>query len=218
VLRKHGLKTVGFIRDEVNAIQAEDTQTLRRTLMSYESKYSKRYFDQIFKMFDESIRPQGRSTFMAYDGLNNTFNLGYTTLRWKCEIAIVLAHLESHLGFLHSLQYSKPSLVLDFMEIYRYLVDDLIISFCTELKPSSFAFKKEKHGTKQGKRQYLNKEIERAFTLKLNELFRGTVSVPRMNVGKKQEVERLINEEALLLAKYLRGERKEWIPRTAKLC
>jgi hypothetical protein len=32
-------------------------------------------------------------------------------------------------------------------------------------------------------------------------------------MGKKQEIETLINEEALLLAKYLRNERETWKPR-----
>jgi hypothetical protein len=32
-------------------------------------------------------------------------------------------------------------------------------------------------------------------------------------MGKKQEVETLINEEAPLFAVYLRDEKKEWIPR-----
>jgi hypothetical protein len=31
--------------------------------------------------------------------------------------------------------------------------------------------------------------------------------------GEHQEFETLINEEALLFARYLRDERKEWIPR-----
>jgi len=31
--------------------------------------------------------------------------------------------------------------------------------------------------------------------------------------GKRQRIETLINEEALLLAKFLRNERKTWIPR-----
>lgn len=31
--------------------------------------------------------------------------------------------------------------------------------------------------------------------------------------GEKQEFETLINEEALLFAKYLRNEKKEWRPR-----
>ncbi|MBS7631679.1 hypothetical protein KEJ47_08975 [Candidatus Bathyarchaeota archaeon] len=49
----------------------------------------------------------------------------------------------------------------------------------------------------------------------LNGLFNRVVEVPRIKVGKKQTVETLINEEALLFAKYLRDERKTWIPRIA---
>lgn len=41
----------------------------------------------------------------------------------------------------------------------------------------------------------------------------GKVEVPRIRMGSKQTLETLINEEALLLAKYLRNERKTWIPR-----
>ncbi|MCK4478096.1 hypothetical protein KAU88_06180 [Candidatus Bathyarchaeota archaeon] len=41
------------------------------------------------------------------------------------------------------------------------------------------------------------------------------VEVPRIMIGKKQTIETLISEEALLLAKFLRDERKTWIPRIA---
>jgi hypothetical protein len=43
------------------------------------------------------------------------------------------------------------------------------------------------------------------------------VEILRMKVGKKQTFETLINEEALLSAKYLRNERKDWTPRVALL-
>jgi len=36
-------------------------------------------------------------------------------------------------------------------------------------------------------------------------------------MGNEQEIETLINEEALLLAQYLRDEKETWVPRTAKL-
>jgi len=35
-------------------------------------------------------------------------------------------------------------------------------------------------------------------------------------MGKEQEIETLINEEALLFAQYLRNERQEWMPRIVK--
>jgi CRISP-associated protein Cas1 len=217
VLKKHGLKPIGFIKDDVNTIAANDLLTFKRKLMSYESMYSKRYFSQLFQLFNEEIRPNGRSTFLAYDGLNNTFNLAYEILRWKVHIALLRSHLEPFLGYLHSMQHGKPSLVCDFMEIYRYLVDDFIISFCKETTSKDFIFKTEQHSNRKGKRQYLNNNLTKDFTKKLDLFFQNTVEIPRVKVGKKQEIETLVNEEALLFAKYLRGERETWIPRIAEL-
>jgi hypothetical protein len=49
----------------------------------------------------------------------------------------------------------------------------------------------------------------------LDELFEGMVEVPRIRHGSRQTLETLINEETLLLAKYLRGEKETWVPRVA---
>jgi hypothetical protein len=47
----------------------------------------------------------------------------------------------------------------------------------------------------------------------LNDLFNREVQIPRMKYGKKQTFDTLINEEAFLLAGYLRNEKQEWNPR-----
>jgi CRISPR/Cas system-associated endonuclease Cas1 len=86
-----------------------------------------------------------------------------------------------------------------------------------QVKSKDFVSKTEKRDSKQGKRQYLNKQIEDEFTAKLNALFRSMVNVPRVKVGKQQEVESLINEEALLLAKFVRNETTHWQPRIPQL-
>ena len=52
---------------------------------------------------------------------------------------------------------------------------------------------------------------------KLTMFIESKVEVPRLKVGKKQTIETLVNEEALLFAKYLRNERQAGIPRTIKL-
>ena len=68
-------------------------------------------------------------------------------------------------------------------------------------------------GQKKGKREYLNDDETRDFTAKLNNCFETLVEIPRIKVGNKQKIVTLINEEALLFAKYLRNEKKDWIPR-----
>ena len=45
------------------------------------------------------------------------------------------------------------------------------------------------------------------------EWFNHEDGIPRLKNGKRQTLETLIPEEALLLAKYLRNESREWLPR-----
>jgi CRISPR-associated protein Cas1 len=52
--------------------------------------------------------------------------------------AIIKAKLEPYLGFLHSEQFGKPSLVCDLMELYRYLIDDFLIQYSQNLKKERF--------------------------------------------------------------------------------
>ncbi len=70
-------------------------------------------------------------------------------------------------------------------------------------------------GDRKAKRMYLKDEIASDLVDKLKEYFTLGVRIPRMRHGRKRKLETLINEEALLLAKYLRNERKEWTPRIA---
>jgi len=50
----------------------------------------------------------------------------------------------------------------------------------------------------------------------LFQYFEREVEVPRIRIGKRQTIEALISEEALLLAKFLRDERERWTPRIAR--
>jgi len=213
VLKKYCLK-----RHDYSAIEKIKNAVDRRSLLGYEGKRSNFYFKQVFELFYKSLRPARRRTFKAYDGLNNLFNLAYEMLKWKVHIALIKAKLEPYLGFLHSIQFGKPSLVCDFQELYRYLVDDFVITYCTRLNRKDFILKTENYSTnRRGKREYLKDSKTKNFIKKLNKYFLTKVEVPRIRRGKKQEIETLINEEALLFAKYLRNERKEWKPRIVKL-
>lgn len=52
---------------------------------------------------------------------------------------------------------------------------------------------------------------------RLHSFFECKVDVPRVRIGNKQIIETLISEEALMFAKFLRGERATWTPRIAIL-
>jgi CRISPR/Cas system-associated endonuclease Cas1 len=128
------------------------------------------------------------------------------------------AKLEPYLGFIHSEQHGKPSLVCDFMELYRYLVDDFVIEFCQGLKAGDFVMKGERTTRKRwGKREYLNSSKTRELERGLDELFETMFEVPRIKHGFRQTLETLINEEAQLLAKYVRHEITNWTPRVTSV-
>ena len=165
-------------------------------------------------MLPEPIRPESRKNFKAYDGTNNIFNLAYEMLSWKVHRALIRAKLEPYLGFLHSVQYGKPSLVCDFMEIYRYLIDDFLIQYCRNLSSKDFTVKSENLvRKKKGKREYLNNRLTKDLMTKLNAFFELKVEISRIKFGYRQTIYTLINEEAMLFAKYLRDERQMWFPR-----
>ena len=215
LLNKYGLEPYRSMSLIIQSLKEPNLRMLRRRLHHLEGKQSQYYFKQIFKQFPQKLRPKNRRGFKAYDGLNNTFNLAYTLLYWKCYRALIKAHLEPYLGFLHSLQRYRPSLICDFVELYRHLVDNFLIEYCKNLKPKDFKAKKEEWNGKKGKRIYLKKSKTDDLTNKLHDYFTLKVKIPRIKRGEKQEVETLINEEAMLVGKYLRDERKEWIPRIA---
>jgi CRISPR-associated protein Cas1 len=219
VLSKYGLRRHDFsILEKVKNLEDENTTSLRTRLMSIEGHFSENYFNQIFGLIPEPLRPESRKTFKAYDGINNIFNLAYEILSWKIQHALIRAKLEPYLGFLHSTAKGKPSLICDFQELYRYLIDDFVIEYCRKLSRKDFTVKSEDFSTKRkGKREYLNDSQTHDFVKALNQYFQSKIRIPRVRMGEQQEIETLINEEALLFAQYLRNERQTWIPRIANL-
>lgn len=219
VLKKYGLRQhdIMNVKKRVNETDVSDLNLLRKELIAIEGRFTQPYFEQIFQLLPLDLQPMKRQSYKAYDGINNLFNLGYELLFWKCHRALSKAHLETHLGFVHILMAHRPNLVCDFEEIYRYLVDDFLLTYAKDLRSKDFVAKSEMFLNKRGKRIYLNKQKTDDLTEKLHSYFMNTVAIPRVKRGKKQEWESLINEEASLLARYLRGEKTMWIPRVAEL-
>jgi len=195
-------------------LESTNLRTLRNKLTNIEGLCATRYFDQVFGLFNESVRPERRIGYKAYDGINNVFNFGYYVLKCRVYKALLKAKLEPYLGFLHSLQHGKPSLVCDFQELYRYLIDDYLIERRKKFHKKDFVVVTDfMMRLKMGKRIHLCEYETDSLADGLNSLFNREVEIPRIRHGKKQTLDTLINEEALLLAKYFRNEIREWNPR-----
>jgi CRISPR-associated protein Cas1 len=216
VLKKYNLDCAQNSQylNEVENLKFENLKLTRRKLTAIEGHSAQDYFSRIFKLFPEKIRPAKRETYNAYDGLNNVFNFAYYVLECRVHKALLKAKLEPYLGFLHSVQFGKPSLVCDFQELYRYLIDDFLIERCQKLRKKDFVLVTDfMMHLKMGKKIHLKEFEADSLAEDLNAFFDRMVDIERIKVGSRQTIDTLISEEALLLAKYLRNEKKEWVPR-----
>jgi hypothetical protein len=110
----------------------------------------------------------------------------------------------------------KLTLVCDFQELYRYLIDDFLIEYCKRISKKDFVTKTEAASRrKRGKREYLSNSETKTLLDELNRFFEIRVEVKRIRNGEHQTIETLINEETLLFAKYLRKEITSWELRSA---
>jgi CRISPR-associated protein Cas1 len=72
---------------------------------------------------------EGRSRRPPRDPVNVLLSLGYTLLANAIQTQVQVAGLDPYLGSLHSVEYGRPSLVLDLMEEFRpVLVDALVLT------------------------------------------------------------------------------------------
>jgi len=216
ILRKHGFEPHSLeYGEKIDNTSGKSLESFQRSINGIEGNFSQRYLEKMFSLIPENIRPEKRESFMAYDGTNNVFNLAYEMLGWKVHKALLKAHLEPYLGFLHtSAQGGTMSLVCDFQEIYRAYVDDFVVDYLQNVKRRDFITKTEiSNKRRRGKREYLSDSETKEFMQGLNNFFESMIEVKRIRNGEHQTIETLINEECLLFAKYLRDEIKIWNPR-----
>jgi hypothetical protein len=74
------------------------------------------------------------------------------------------------------------------MELYRYLMDDFLISYCRDLTPKDFELKGDALASRRGKRIFLNKHRNKGFLIKLEEYFQKLRSNPSSTYGKETAV------------------------------
>ena len=94
------------------------------------------------------------------------------------------------------------------------MIDDYLIERCQKLHKNDFVVVTDfMMHLKMGKKIHLCEYETNDLADGLNSLFNKMVEIPRIKVGKKQTLDTLISEEALLFAKYLRNEKRFWNPR-----
>ncbi len=103
----------------------------RNSMMGIEGAASRAYFQCISKIMPKNYRFNGRSRRPAKDSFNAVLNYCYGILYSRIEKSLILAGLDPYIGFLHTDNYNKKSLVFDFIEPYRIFAEQVAVYLFT---------------------------------------------------------------------------------------
>ena len=104
------------------------------TVRGYEGKGSSIYFEGLRYAFIDEMGFSKRVRRPPTDPINSVLSLIYTFLMNRVYSAVRIANLNPYIGFLHSLDYGRYSLVLDLMEEFRSIIADTLTVSLFNLK------------------------------------------------------------------------------------
>ena len=123
------------------SIQQVGQATNAETLRGIEGAGTAAYFGVLGAFFPEGFAFKGRNRRPPRDPANALLSFGYALLGNSIEGAIYLVGLDPYLGFLHVVDYGRPSLALDLMEEFRpVLVDALVLDLINHNRVQSEDF------------------------------------------------------------------------------
>ena len=207
LLDRHGFNghKLDYLVEKLSKIDGEKIDNIRPRLMGIESRCSKVYFGHFKTLFPNSLQTPKRMKYRAEDPLNNLLNLGYEVLKGEVYRAVMSAHLDPYMGYLHSVQFAKPSLVCDIQEVFRGLIAEFLIEYGQNLHENDY---ENKNG-----RIFLKRKESYKFIKAINELFDRRIQHQRIKkYGEHSKIRTAIREEPIKLAQYLRGEKERYEP------
>ncbi len=173
----------------------------RQTMLGIEGMTAKKYFGVLASIMPEKYKFEGRSRNPAKDEFNTLLNYGYGVLYSMVEKACIIAGLDPYIGFLHTDNYNKKSLVFDVIELFRTFVDETVVHLFTKRKVKDEYFDTIQNGLS------LNKAGKVVLIEALNETFEKTIKYKGRNIKTKNviqfECHRIANK--LIKETFLKG-------------
>jgi CRISPR-associated protein Cas1 len=123
-----------------------NTEVNRNTIMGLEGAAARQYFASLSGIVPKKYRFEGRSFRPAKDCFNACLNYGYGMLYSLVEKSCILAGLDPYVGFLHTDNYNKKSMVFDLIEPFRILADQPVTYLFTGKKIKDEYFDKKEKG------------------------------------------------------------------------
>lgn len=163
-------------------------------------------FDDLILNQKEIFRFQGRTRRPPLDEVNAMLSFGYTLLTNDCAKALEGVGLDSYVGFMHRDRPGRKSLSLDLMEELRpILVDRFVLTLINNRQIKGQHFR-----TSESNAIQFTDEGKKIFLAAWQEHKREEIKHPYLN--EKISWGLLPHVQALLLARYIRGDIEEYPP------
>ncbi len=192
-----------------NLIYELDHNLTLEIIRGKEGEAAKTYFD----VFDHLITANKNDFFLKdrnkrppLDNMNALLSFLYTILVHDIESALESVGLDPAVGFLHRDRPGRASLALDLIEEFRpYLADRLALSLVNRQQIKPDGFKKTETGA-----VIMDDETRKSVLIAWQKRKQEKITHPFLN--EKVQIGLLPYIQALLLARYLRGDLKGYPP------
>lgn len=184
-LKKNRSDQKDELEDYISGVEGLKTQLeelegtldeLRGKIMGIEGMVSRSYFEALSFLLPDKWKFNGRSRNPAKDEFNCLLNYGYGVLYSKVEKACIIAGLDPYVGFNHTDDYNKKSLVFDLIEMYRIYIDRTVFNLFSKKQVMESFFDEIPNG------MTLNKEGKAVLIQAINEIFEKDITYHGRNI------------------------------------
>lgn len=166
-----------------------------------------------FSVFDDMILQQkddfefnGRNRRPPLDKVNAMLSFAYSLLTGTCASALETVGLDPYVGFYHTDRPGRMSLALDLVEEFRSIMADrFVLTLINKKLIDPAGFKKKENGA-----VIMDDEARKIFLTYWQNKKKETITHPFL--GEKIEWGLAPHAQALLLARYIRGDLDEYPP------
>jgi len=179
--------------------QAKDLGELR----GYEGLSARKYFSIYGKLLKDDFKFENRSKRPPGDEVNALLSFGYMMMYSEVFNLINASGYDPYIGYLHHDKYGKPGLVLDMLEEFRAIVDNLVKRLINRgvIKKNLF---QEKYGGYELKEEGVEIYLKKFEKMMISE-FKHPV------YDRKVDMREAIEIQTRMLAKKLTGEIEEYV-------
>lgn len=184
------LKQIDTMRRGIN------TKTDIDSLMGYEGMMAKVFFSIFGAIFPDPFSFSIRTRRPPKDPANAVLSFGYSVLLSEINSFVLSLGLDPNVGFIHTMDYSRPSLSLDILEEFRFVIDSVTLALFNRnmLKPEDFE--------ESDDRVYLNETGRKRFF----ESYEEKMRTKQTYLGEKRDYRDIIKLQTVKVKKFVQHQ------------